>query len=72
MNIHQTNRLYRYIENANVEQKARLLESRVAENAETIENLRHERSLLTADYKALHQRYSAVSEVSFTDSLGRN
>ncbi|KAG6877425.1 hypothetical protein C0993_007593 [Termitomyces sp. T159_Od127] len=49
-------------DNANIEQKARLLESRLAGNAETIENLRHERSLLTADYKALQQRFSAISE----------
>ncbi|KAG6902546.1 hypothetical protein C0995_014935 [Termitomyces sp. Mi166 len=49
-------------ENANIEQKARILESRVAENSETIENLRYERSLLAADYKALQQRFSAVSE----------
>ncbi|KAG6811541.1 hypothetical protein H0H92_006894 [Tricholoma furcatifolium] len=49
-------------ENANMEQKARLLEGRVAENAETIEHLRHERSLLAADHKALQHRFSAISE----------
>ncbi|KAG6831612.1 hypothetical protein H0H87_004674 [Tephrocybe sp. NHM501043] len=49
-------------ENANIEQKARLLERRVAENAQTIDHLRHERSLLATDHKALQQRFSAVSE----------
>ncbi|KAG6908885.1 hypothetical protein DXG01_002863 [Tephrocybe rancida] len=49
-------------ENVNIEQKARLLESRVAENAQTIDNLRHERSLLATDHKALQQRFSAISE----------
>ncbi|KAG5725048.1 hypothetical protein E4T56_gene12404 [Termitomyces sp. T112] len=49
-------------ENANIEQKARVLEGRVIENAETIENLRQERSLLATDYKALQQRFAAISE----------
>lgn len=53
------------VDNANVEQKARLLESRVAENAETIERLRQERSLLANDHKSLQRKFTDVSEVSF-------
>ncbi|KAH7922630.1 hypothetical protein BV22DRAFT_645250 [Leucogyrophana mollusca] len=49
--------------NANVEQKARHLEVRVTENAETIDQLRQERSLLATDYKELQRRFSEVSEV---------
>lgn len=49
--------------NSNVEQKARLLESKVAENAETIEQLRRERSLLVADHKNLQKQFTHVSEV---------
>lgn len=52
-------------ENINAEQKARLLEKRVAENAETIAQLRQERSLLAADHKALQRHYSEISEVIF-------
>ncbi|KIK56356.1 hypothetical protein GYMLUDRAFT_174310 [Collybiopsis luxurians FD-317 M1] len=48
--------------NANVEQRARLLEIKITENAETMEQLREERALLTADHKELQQRYSEVSE----------
>lgn len=51
-------------ENATIEQKARLLETRVVENAETIENLRQERSLLATDHKALQRRFAEISEVS--------
>lgn len=51
-------------ENANIEQKARLLEIRVVENVETIENLRQERSLLSTDHKALQRRFAEISEVS--------
>lgn len=50
--------------NTNVEQKARLLEVRVAENADTIEQLRQERSLLVTDHKELQQRFTEISEVS--------
>ena len=50
--------------NANVDQKARLLEIRVVENVETIEQLRQERALLMADHKDLQKRFSEVSEVS--------
>lgn len=50
--------------NANVEQKARLLEARVSENAATIEQLRQERSLLVSDHKDLQYRFSEISEVS--------
>lgn len=49
-------------ENANVEQKARLLEARVRGNAETIEQLRQERSLLARDYKDLQRQFTEVSE----------
>ncbi|KIY44938.1 hypothetical protein FISHEDRAFT_67199 [Fistulina hepatica ATCC 64428] len=48
--------------NANAEQKARLLEVRVAENVETINQLREERLMLSADYKDLQKRYADVSE----------
>lgn len=50
--------------NANAEQKARLLEVRVAENADTIEQLRQERSLLVSDHKDLQRRFSEISEVT--------
>ncbi|KAF5373341.1 hypothetical protein D9615_007388 [Tricholomella constricta] len=49
-------------ENANVEQKARLLEGRVSENTQTIDHLRQERSLLAADHKELQRRFSEISE----------
>ena len=50
-------------ENVNAKQKARLLESRVAENMQTIDQLRQERSLLAADHKELQRRFSEISEV---------
>ncbi|KAH9951077.1 hypothetical protein B0H21DRAFT_855438 [Amylocystis lapponica] len=46
----------------NAEQKARSLETKVAGNAEIIEQLRQERSLLVADHKTLQGRYSKVSD----------
>ena len=49
--------------NANAEQKARLLEAKVTENLESIEQLRQERSLLAADHKELQRRYAKASEV---------
>ena len=49
--------------NANAEQKARLLEAKVAENLENIEQLRQERSMLAADHKQLQRRYAKASEV---------
>lgn len=49
-------------ENATAEQKARLLEKRVAENQRTIEGLRQERSSLSADFKDLQRRYADASE----------
>jgi myosin protein heavy chain len=49
--------------NATAEQKARLLEVKAEENAETIEHLRHERSLLTAEHKKLQQRFKKALEV---------
>ncbi|CCM02679.1 uncharacterized protein FIBRA_04784 [Fibroporia radiculosa] len=48
--------------NALAEQKARLLETKVAQNTETIEQLRQERSLLVTDHKELQKRYSKASE----------
>jgi len=50
--------------NANVEQKARLLEVRVAENTDTIEQLRQERALLVSDHKELQQRFSVLKRAS--------
>lgn len=54
-----------FTENANVDQKARLLETRVAENAETIEQLRQERSMLVTEHKGLQKRFTDATEVSF-------
>lgn len=51
------------LENVNAEQKARHLEIRVAENAETLEHLRQERSILAGDHTDLQQRFSEISEV---------
>lgn len=51
-------------ENTTAEQKARLLETKVAENMDTIAHLRQERSLLSKDHKDLQRRYSELSEVS--------
>jgi myosin protein heavy chain len=49
--------------NVHAEQKAHLLETQVLENADTIEQLRQERSLLVADHKELQKRFSEISEV---------
>ncbi|KIY70545.1 hypothetical protein CYLTODRAFT_391816 [Cylindrobasidium torrendii FP15055 ss-10] len=49
-------------ENANADQRARMLEKRVAESAQTIEQLRQERSLLANDHKNLAKQYSEASE----------
>lgn len=49
--------------NATAEQKARLLDAKVAENAETIQQLREERSLLATEFKDLQKRYTDISEV---------
>ncbi|KAJ3553173.1 hypothetical protein NM688_g3757 [Phlebia brevispora] len=48
--------------NSTVDQKARLLEAKVAENSETIEQLRKERSLLVADHKSLQRQFTQVTE----------
>ncbi|KAK2464002.1 hypothetical protein APHAL10511_003946 [Amanita phalloides] len=48
--------------NATAEQKARILEARVAENFETIEHLRQERSLLATDHKQLQRRFTELTE----------
>lgn len=53
-----------YIANTNAEQKARHLETKVTETAETIKQLREERALLATDHKDLQQRFSTLSEVS--------
>lgn len=50
-------------ENSTAEQKARLLETKVAENQDTIAHLRQERSLINKDHKDLQRRYSELSEV---------
>ena len=54
--------------NATAEQKARLLEVKVEENAETIDQLRHERSLLAAEHKKLQQRFKKALEVCTVDA----
>ncbi|KAJ7781957.1 hypothetical protein DFH07DRAFT_1017858, partial [Mycena maculata] len=54
--------------NVNAEQKARLLEVRVSENAETVEQLRQERSLLAMDHKDLQRRFSEISEAGRSHS----
>jgi hypothetical protein len=56
-------------ENVNAEQKARLLEGRVAENMETIDQLRQERALLAVDHKELQRRFSEISEVGRLDKF---
>lgn len=53
--------------NATAEQKARILEGRVTENLETIEQLRHERSLLATDHKQLQRRFTELTDVSDSD-----
>ncbi|KAH0836767.1 hypothetical protein J3R83DRAFT_8515 [Lanmaoa asiatica] len=55
--------------NANVEQKARVLEAKVRENTSTIEQLRQERSILARDHKDLQQRYAQASEVGFFNTF---
>ena len=66
--VSSTFREFRYLTievvNATAEQKARILEGRVTENLETIEQLRHERSLLAADHKQLQRRFTELTEVS--------
>lgn len=52
------------IANSSAEQRVRLLEARVSENMETIEQLRQERSLLSTDHKDLQRRFVEISEVS--------
>lgn len=52
-----------HAENANIEQKARLLETRVVENVQTIDQLRQERAILAADHKELQRRFAEISEV---------
>ena len=47
-----------------VEANVRLLEAKVAENLDSVEQLRQERSMLAADHKELQRRYTKASEVS--------
>ncbi|KAJ2930836.1 hypothetical protein H1R20_g6245, partial [Candolleomyces eurysporus] len=49
-------------QNTTADQKARLLETKVAENMDTIAQLRQERSFITKDHKDLQRRYSELSE----------
>ena len=55
--------------NATAEQKTRILEGRVTENLETIEQLRQERSLLAADHKQLQRRFTELTEVRDSDKV---
>ncbi|KAJ7066450.1 hypothetical protein C8F01DRAFT_1365974 [Mycena amicta] len=48
--------------NATAEQKARLLEVRVSENAEIAEQLRQERSLLASDHKELQRKLTEITD----------
>ncbi|KAF7798727.1 hypothetical protein EIP86_009952 [Pleurotus ostreatoroseus] len=48
--------------NATIDQKARLLEAKVSENSETIEQLRKERSLLVSDHKDLQRQFVQITE----------
>ncbi|KAL0576236.1 hypothetical protein V5O48_005746 [Marasmius crinis-equi] len=48
--------------NATAEQKVRLLESRVKENSETMEQLREERALLMTEHKELQKKFTKISE----------
>jgi hypothetical protein len=52
--------------NANADQKARLLEVKVAANSDTIDQLREERSILVKDYKELQRRFTDLSEVTIS------
>ncbi|KAF9038520.1 hypothetical protein BJ165DRAFT_1352368 [Panaeolus papilionaceus] len=59
----ENNQLERELrENANVDQKARILEARVVENADIMEQLRQERSLLASDHKDLQKKFADVTE----------
>lgn len=53
-----------FTENSTAEQKARLLETKVADNLDIISQLRQERSLINKDHKDLQRRYSDLSEAS--------
>jgi hypothetical protein len=54
--------------NTNAEQKARLLEVKVIENQQTIDQLREERLILTANHKDLEKRFAQASEVSMNNT----
>ena len=49
---------------ATVEQKAKNLQVKVTENADVLDRLRQERSLLLSDHKQLQLQYADVNEVS--------
>lgn len=59
-------------ENANMEQKARLMETRLVESSDTIENLKQELSLLSTDHKVLQRRFTEISEVSLLHTRKAN
>ena len=66
---HRSSVILLSIANATAEQKARLLEVKAEEYAETIEHLRHERSLLAAEHKKLEQRFKKALEVRTDNPL---
>lgn len=57
---------YRRAATATVEQKARTLHVKVTENADALDKLRQERSMLLKDHKQLQQKYTDVNEASPT------
>jgi chromosome segregation ATPase len=57
---------YRRAATATVEQKARILHVKVTENADVLDKLRQERSMLQKDHKQLQQKYTNVNEASPT------
>lgn len=55
--------------NSTAEQRTRLLEAKVIENTETIEQLRQERSVLVSDYKDLQKQFADVVKVRHANFL---
>lgn len=55
---------HRHAATATVEQKARSLHAKVAENTNVLDKLRQERSMLLKDHKQLQQKYANVNEAS--------
>jgi len=56
---------HRRVATTTVEQKARNLQTKVMENADAIDRLRQERSMLLGDHKQLQRQYADVNEVRF-------